>query len=65
MAISVKNLDPLNIGVPTHAPKLWKMTPTYHVDSQGRFKRARLRLRRTQVDLIDQLPPISAAWPVD
>lgn len=65
MAITVKSLEPLNPGIPTHAPKLWRMPTTHRKRYRAISKRAWVRLLRNPVDLIDQLEPLSALRSAD
>ena len=60
MKFTVDNLSPISVGVPTYAPKMWRMTSPESDTSPPRPKRSRLRLFRPRLDLIDQLEPVSS-----
>lgn len=64
MAMSVKNLDPLNIGVPTYAPKLWMMLRSRPGDDRVRSDLEQQSWMRNELDLIGQLEPLERSWPV-
>lgn len=59
MKFTVKNLQPIQVGVPTHAPKLWKMAPSNPDTSLGAIQKYRHWFSRPSEDLVDQLEPIS------
>lgn len=65
MAISVRNLEPINLGIPTHAPKLWKMSGSIPKDSTLKTRWGRLRFFGLAVDPIDNLEPLERIWSVD
>jgi len=60
MKFSVNNLPPISVGVPTYAPKMWRMASTVDDTPSTRRKKSRLRLFRPRADLIDQLEPVSS-----
>ena len=43
MKFTVDNLSPISVGVPTYAPKMWRMTSPESDTSPTRPKRSRLR----------------------
>ncbi len=65
MAISVKNLQPIGFGIPTHAPKLWRMPATEPGHDLRRSLWDRLALLRRADKLIDELPPLATIRAAD
>ena len=65
MAISIRNLEPLNLGIPIHAPKLWKMSGSTQKDSSLKTRWGRLRFFGVATDPIDNLEPLERLWLVD
>ena len=63
MKFTVKNLQPIEVGVPTHAPKLWMMAPAKARSPLGTLDRYKRWFSRPSEDLIDQLQPVSIDRP--
>ena len=58
MAVNVKELEPISFGIPTHAPKLWRMLTTEESARQSRTLKFRLGLLRRTDRLLDELQPL-------
>ncbi len=65
MTLSVKNLEPIGFGIPTHAPKLWRMLAIEPGTDRRLSLKDRLALLRSSNRLIDELEPLATIRAID